>query len=108
MLATPTMALTSVPRFAAVLSASAIGGEEAGGAGMPLTRLRATAADHAQLARQRGSESVRGALGSIRGSLSIEFHVKDPKTDEVSDEISVLAGLGADLIAIEKLLLKAG
>jgi hypothetical protein len=98
---TPVDALTSVPRFAAALSASAAGGREAAGATVALTRSRAAAADRVELARTHGSDTARLALGAVRGSLNLNINAQQKS---MTDEVSMLAGLSADLAAIEKIL----
>jgi hypothetical protein len=98
---TPVDALTSVPRFAAALSASAAGGREAAGATVALTRSRAAAADRVELARTHGSDTARLALGAVRGSLNLNINAQKKS---MADEVSMLAGLSADLAAIEKIL----
>jgi len=90
-----------VPRFAAALSASAAGGREAAGATVALTRSRAAAADRVELARTHGSDTARLALGAVRGSLNLNINAQQKS---MTDEVSMLAGLSADLAAIEKIL----
>ena len=107
--ATPNTALlSSVPRFAGALASALSGGKEATETATSLTRLRAMASDHVELTRQRGTQVARSALGSVRGSLSVELNLltssSSSKPPPQMDQVAVLAGLSADLIAIEKLL----
>ena len=104
---TTAASLTSVPRFAGALASALSGGKDAAETSPSLTRLRKIASDQVELTRQRGTQRARSALGSVRGSLSVELNILQSSakpTQMVRDQVAVLAGLSADLIAIEKLL----